>query len=792
MTAKVDFKGLVLAPGMLARDPASCTELINARIPARGIIRKRTGFQRLSGVSGGPIWSIMTSRVLGELDLFLVHMGTSSTGSALRLGDGSAALSAITAADGLAVTRTTNPRLRLCLSGPAHYLNSFEGIRRYEPTAPTTLRSAGMPRGLAPDTYNMDGAVYNVIAPAAGAWLANGANAAYRVTWHRFDSYANNSGVVYGGPPTGRLVVRNIAGSSGFTGGVANVTLRIPLPYEHGSASTALTTSYFWRLWRSQSSTTGTAGDEMYLVAEAFLTAGNIAAGYATVTDVTPDDILVGNAALHTNAVNVPPGEIPFIAGIDNADDPPPKAEDIADFAGCMFAGNVQDRAAQALVLTTTLAGGTTITINGTALTAVVGAPAAAQFTTIGGLATLALNIEATARNIVEAANRISATTGVRAYHLTQSASSPGIILFEYVLHDTSFSLASSAAAFRPDISTSKTFSVVPRTNGIKVSKPGRPDAMAPNLELSAGPGDSRVLRLVAQRDALVVFTDVGLYRITGSYPDFVVTEFEQTFRLISSDLVCQTDDAVYAWGFEGIAEITENDCTIISGPIEPLVTYYLNDASLRSYIEASGFAVGYRLAHRAMFFYNISSADPDATRWLEYDARTKTWAQGTLRDGKSCGFVRWSDDRLTMGNWNGTSVDAYLFLERFPNDATPYADANRSGGTDVVETSIKFQFQVPGVDKRPHWRDLLMQFESGELNFFSLPSAMTVTWEIDGGTSPYTAAASEPLVRLATPDALARATRQQIQLTHNISEHFGLLAVEQDEGDESEWAGAT
>lgn len=792
MTAKVDFKGLVLAPGMLARDPASCVELVNARIPARGIMRKRTGFQRLgSGASGGPIWSIMTSRVLGELDIFLVHMGTSATGNALRFGDGSAALTAITAADGLSVTRTTNPRLKLCLSGPAHYLNSFEGVRRYEPTAPTTLRSAGMPRGMAPDTYNMDGGVYNVITPAAGAWLGAGANVAYRVTWHRYDSYAANSGVVYGGPPTGRLVVRNIAGSSGFTGGVANVTLRIRLPFEHGSASTAITTSYFWRLWRSQVSTTGTASDEMYLVAEAFVTAGDLVNGYSTVTDVTPDDVLVGAPRLHTNAVNVPDGETPFIAGIDNADDPPPKAEDLADFAGCMFAGNVQDRAAQALVLTTTLAAADTVTVNGTVLTAVAGAPAANQFTAVVGLATLALNIEATARNIVEAANRISATTGVRAYHLTQSASSPGIILFERLLHDSSFTLACSVAAFRPNVVGSKTFSVVPRTNAIKVGKPGRPDAMAPNLELTAGPADSRVLRLVAQKDALIAFTDLGLYRITGSYPDFVVTEFEQTFKLLSPDLVCQTDDAVYAWGVEGIAEITENDCTIISGPIEPLLKSY-TDATTLPYLEASGFAVGYRLSHRAMFFFNSSSTNPDALRWLEFDARTKTWAQGLLRDGKSCGAARWRDDRLALGNWNGTSVDAYLFLEKFPNETTPYSDDNRSGVAEAVETSVKFQFQVPGVDVRPHWRDLLLQFESGEFSSYPLPTGITVTWAIDGGTSAYAAAISEALVRLATPDAVARATRQQIQLTHNTSEHFGLLAVEQDEGESSEWAGAT
>lgn len=792
MSAKIDFKGLVLAPGMLARDPASCVEIINARIPSPGVIRKRTGFERLTGASGGPIWSIMTSRVLGELDLFLVHMGTSATGNALRLGDGSAALSAITAADGLAVTRATNPRLKLCLSGPAHYLNSEEGVRRYEPTAPTTLRSAGMPRGMAPDTYNMDGAVYNVIVPAAGSWLANGANVAYRVTWHRFDSYASNSGVVYGGPPTGRLVVRNIAGSSGFTGGVANVALRIPLPYEHGSASTAITTSYFWRLWRSQSSATGTASDEMYLVAEAFVTAGDIVNGYSTVTDTTPDDVLIGGPRLHTNAVNVPDGETPFIAGIDNADDSPPRAEDLADFAGCMFAGNVTDRAAQALVLATTLTAADTITVNGTVLTGVAGAPGANQFTVVGGLATLSLNIEATARNIVEAANRISGTTGIRAYHLTQSASSPGIIFFERLLHNSSFSLASSVAAFRPNIATSKTFSVVPRTNAIKVSKPGRPDAMAPNLELTAGPGDSRVLRLVAQRDALIVFTDLGLYRITGSYPDFVVTEFEQTFRLLSPDLVCQTDDAVYAWGFEGVAEITESDCTIISGPIEPLVRSYTDDASLRSYLEASGFAVGYRLAHRAMFLYNISNTNPDAIRWLEFDARTRTWAQGVLRDGKSCGFVRWSDDRLTMGNWNGTSIDAYLYLERFPSDATPYTDDNRFGLTEAVETSIKFQFQVPGVSRRPHWRDLLLEFERSEFSFYPLPTGMTVTWAIDSDSSSYVATITEPLVRLATPDAQARATRQQIWLSHNASEHFGLIAVEQDEGDASEWAGAT
>lgn len=776
MSAKIDFKGMVTAPGLLMRSPASCVSMVNFRIPAPGVMRKRTGFQRLSaGGSGGPLWSVMSSRTLNNQ--VITHQGNASAGSALRIGDGSAPLTLITGT----ITRSTNPRLKLTLAGPAHYLQGEEGPRRLESNL-SSLFYAGMPRAMAPDTYNMNAAAYTVITPAAGSWLANGANAAYRLTWHKKDASGNYE---LGGPPTGRVVIRNIAGSSGFTGGVANVTLRIPLPVALGSsfASAGVSASYFWRLWRSRSAATGTADDEMYLVAEAFVTAGDIIAGYATVVDVTPDDILSRGPVLHTNAVNFP--EAGITNGVVYADDSPPRCEDMAFFADCLFCGNISGRASALLTLVTLPVAGDTITVNGVVLTAVAGAPGAAQFTAVAGLATLSLNLEATARNIVEAIRLIGPTAAVRAYHVSQGTQAPGSIFVEHYAFNTGFTMQSSVAVFRPNIVTAQTFNPVTETNTIAFSKAGRPDAVPVVNRLTVGPSDSRILRMIPQRNQLIVFTDAGLFRVTGTTAfDFAVTAYDQTFRLWSHDLVAQVDDAVYAWGVEGIAKITEASVGIISTPIEPTVLNLLQSQTNIDNIKLNGFAVGYRLNHKVQFWYNTSSSTPSCQDWLEYDTRTETWSLGDCRVGavgaKSFGTARFSDDRLILVNWNGTGIDAYLYAERFPWEATPYVDEASDGTTLTTQSSAQFQFQCPDVEARPHWQQFLMQFEDGEASHYPHPTAVNVTWLVDATSEAYAATVSSPVLRLESPTSVRRDTRQQVTIAHTASEHCGIILVDQ------------
>ncbi len=70
------FEGLVTSPGLLARNPASCIDVLNFEFPAPGVVRKRRGFVTQGGNAGGPVWKLLTSRLMGNNVLAAVGVVT--------------------------------------------------------------------------------------------------------------------------------------------------------------------------------------------------------------------------------------------------------------------------------------------------------------------------------------------------------------------------------------------------------------------------------------------------------------------------------------------------------------------------------------------------------------------------------------------------------------------------------------------------------------------------------------------------------------------------------------------
>lgn len=788
----IDFKGLITAPGELIRHPASCVDVYNFRFPAPGLMRKREGFSRTPNGTGGPIWQVLNSKTLGA-NVF-VHYGDSTKGVDIRKGDGTAAWTLVPSVDaGQPMTRSTNPRLRMAMAGPAHYLTGAEGLRRIESSL-NKIRYAGMPRGRGPDCGQMDAAFFTVLNGAPGTLLPDGANVAYRMTWHRRDDSQNFE---LGGPPTGRTVVRNIAGTSGYAAAVTkNVTLHLAIPREFGTTGTALTTDYFWRLWRSRVTSTDTADDEMYLVAERFISAAEIAAGYALISDSTPDTFLLTAPRLHTNAVDFPPLEAGLRNGVLNADDPPPACVDAALFQDCLFVGNTQTRSSLFLTLIGALTVGDTFGVNGTYLTGVAAAPGALQFTVVNALPTLALNIEATARNLCDA---ICGNFGgsVEAFYISQGTQQPGQIYIEMRKFSVNYTFDCPArgANFRPDITAGVTSTPAVAPNALAFSKANRPDAMPPSNSLTVSHADSSILRIVPFRDKLFVFTDSGLYAVSGSsFSSFSVQLIDASLRLLVPDGVAVVDDAVYAWCVEGIAEIDEGGARIISTPIEPTIDRILNVYSSKADVQAYGFAVGYRLQHRVLFFFPSTSAGsiPDCAAWIEYDTRSQAWSSGKFpytgvnfskQDGRSGGVARYSDDRLVLVNWNPVSGDSYVFIERRTFTAADYIDTDRAGVDHVIASVATFRFGDPDAERKQHWQQVVLHFEKdvGMFNssaLYSLPSSLQLKFTTDTASSVLTLVPTKNFMACETPDQVRRAMRMQLQIQHTTSEACGVVGI--------------
>ena len=804
---KADFSGLVTTPGALVRAEASCIRAHNVTFDAPGVIRKRRGFERLS-VTGGSASKVFSSPVLD--DLMLVHRGTGSQGTLLETADGTNSPDAVvmlnrTGSTPSTLTRDwdTGTRMSVALSGRNHYATADEGVARIESSLDTAVqRFAGMPRGLSLGGFQPGG--LSVL--TTGTALADGFGRSYRVTWHLRDA----DGVELGGAPTGRACVRNITNVFGYTGASRGVACKIQIPLELSSFTTAPTTAFFWRLWGTRTFDTSLSNgdDEMYLIAERFLTAGEITAGGVAYVDDTPDAFLIRQPTLHTNVVNWPSGESGAVQGILNESAPPPVADCLAQWADVMWYGNIAYRARVVLQMIAVPTAGDTVSLSwvdggaGTTFT-FSGAPAAATDVQLyAGLASAALNIEACCMALCEAINGVEYTRGggLHAYYVSVGGQLGGRIYIESrmtgVASIMTVGVSRATAWVAGDVSDDA------QTNGLAFSKPFRADAVPPANALVAGPASVSILALQPYRDRLLVFTDAGIYQVLGrSYADFTVLPFDLTYRLLARESVTVCDDRVYAWCYEGIIEIDDGGVRVVSVPIEQTITEALLSAKNTGVGLDDGYAAfsrlvwaaSYRSKHRVMFFYPQKydvAALGGCAYWLCFDTRTRAWSTngfsatfGDYIDNRSCGAVRFSDDNLVCGNWS-SGGDTRLLQERARYDATDYIDTTSEGDDVGIESEVGWQFAMPAADGAAHWQQMTLHWDQPPwgASWTATPGSLTVNWYPDNeaafSQATLAPTSGAPLLRLETPRDARRGNRLRLLLQHSGNSYFGLIGM--------------
>lgn len=165
-------------------------------------------------------------------------------------------------------------------------------------------------------------------------FLPPNSEVSYRVVWGYKD---RNDNLIYGSPSS-RLVMSNASTSS------ANIDLEFVIPQN-------ITSDYFYQIYRSAVFTaTGNLtlddidpGDELQLVIEDFPTSAELLAGIISVTDLAPEDFRQGGLPLYTNPNS---GD-----GIDQSNEPPPKAKDVAMYQNTVFYANTENRARTTITL---------------------------------------------------------------------------------------------------------------------------------------------------------------------------------------------------------------------------------------------------------------------------------------------------------------------------------------------------------------------------------------------------------------------------------------------------------
>ena len=217
-------------------------------------------------------------------------------------------------------------RLRSVESNKNLYFTTNDGIKKISArtaadftTSPNFIVDAGAPKALD---------VIGALISTTEGFLPPNSKVAYRVVWSHKD--INNN--LIAGTPSASLVINNTTGSN------ANVQLKFVIPQN-------VTAYDFYQVYRSATVTAVgnltlddiSAGDELQLVFEDFPTAVQLTAGIVTLIDVAPEDFRAGGLFLYTNPNS---GE-----GIGQANEPPPKAHDIAMYQSTVFYANIETRA---------------------------------------------------------------------------------------------------------------------------------------------------------------------------------------------------------------------------------------------------------------------------------------------------------------------------------------------------------------------------------------------------------------------------------------------------------------
>jgi hypothetical protein len=547
-----------------------------------------------------------------------------------------------------------NARMQFLQQSGNLYFTTSLGVKVLDNYA-GPVYNTGMPKGL-------DG---TATTSGSSGFMANDTQRAYRVVWGTRD--ANNN--LYLGAPSQRIIVAN---SSGGTRDVA-ITFTIP---------DGITTADFFQVYRSRGSATANdePNDELQLVYEENPTSGEITALEVTFTDSTPDSLM--GAFLYTNASQ---------EGLQEQNDEPPLAKDIALFKGYVFYSNVQSRyRINVKLLAVGGTGGLALDdefeVDGVTYIAKAAEDVALNEFELFTGGSAAQNIADTAQSLVRVINQSASNTSVYAYYMSEYQDLPGQIMITTRSIDTNaFTVASdNPTAF--DIgdgqSTNDTYQ-----NGLMWSKQDQPEAVPlAHLEF-VGSKNYPIRRIVALRDSLFILKADGVFRLTGSGGQWSIDPLDTSTRIIAPDSVAVVNNQIFCLADQGIVNISDIGVQVISRPIEDQILQLISENFTK--LRELSYGMAYETDRKYILSTITLSADTYCTKAFVYNTFTQAWTVW-IKDSNH-GFNNPDDDKLYICN----PTDKHILQERKALDNTDYADEEIDGysvssftGTSVVLNS--------------------------------------------------------------------------------------------------------
>lgn len=542
------------------------------------------------------------------------------------------------------------------------YFTTNNGIYKVD-SLTGTPKKAGGPQGLdVTATLGSSG---------TGTAVVTNSQVAYAIVWGYLD--ANNNLIL--GAPTEWTFVINTSGAT------QDVTIQTTIPAE-------VTTSYFVQIYRTAGTTSSSIvpGNTFQLAVQYTPNSTDITNKYVSVTDSTPDSLL--GAYLYT--ADGQPSNLP--------NTPPPLALDIATFNAMTFYINFSTL--QQATVTLAAVGGSsgivdndtfTIADQGAALTRIYTAKASNNFASqqFGRVTsgTISNQIDGTARNLVACINQDTGNTLWYAYYQTGTNVLPGaIILKARNLQTGAFYIQSSrTTAWTPNLPSSGQTYISSNTSSpssFMVSKVGQPEAVpvAYTFPVQTGQISVQLYRGLALQDALYLFSNAGVFRVTGTDPTSLqVILFDSSALLVGQQTPVILNNSIYYYSTQGICSVSSGGNQIVSRNVEKDVI----SLSVLSNFTSLSFGCPYESDRKYILFAPSAGSDTVATQQYVYNWITTAF---TIWN-RSCpaAIVNPSTNKLYITDGSGN-----VFQERKSFSNLDYADESRSITINSINTTAK------------------------------------------------------------------------------------------------------
>lgn len=505
----------------------------------------------------------------------------------------------------------------------------------------------------------------------AGSAVVTNAQAAYSVVWGYTD--ANNNLIL--GSPSSWAFITNTSGST------INVTLTVTIP-------STITTTYFLQVYRTPAtaSSSTTPGNNFQLALVYQPTSTDITNKSATITDTIPDTLL--GAFLYTADGQTN----------NQQNSQPPLCQDICTFNGMTFYINWQT--IQQLNITLDAVGGASGIQNGDTVTLTDAASstsyiynavntannaAARQFNVSTG-GTISVNIDTTARNLSSMINQDPNNTLWYAYYQTGTNVLPGSIIIQARnLQQGSFSIVSSrTTCWTPALPSSGTTYAsgnLSQSGHFIPSKVNQPEAVPLVYDTPVSTGNISVVlyRGLALQDALYLFTNAGIFRVTGTDPTSLqVILFDSSALIVGLQTPEILNNSIYYYSTQGICSVSSGGNQIVSRNVERDII----QLSALSNFTSLAFGCSYESDRKYLLFSPSSGADSTAQQAYVNNWITQAWTLWTR--AASAAIVNQATNKMYMTDGLGN-----VFQERKNYQNSDYSDQKYTVTINSTSTSL-------------------------------------------------------------------------------------------------------